>query len=66
MPAGKPAADAARDIPGSTMVVAMARNGTEFGIQVSGTGDDLFCAPAPAVEGLYFRIRTRRRRARHR
>ncbi|MGA3352970.1 MAG: DUF1116 domain-containing protein [Acidimicrobiales bacterium] len=54
MPAGKLAADAARDIPGSAMVVAMARNGTEFGIQVSGTGDEWFCAPAPAVKGLYF------------
>ena len=39
MPACKLALDAARDIPGSTMVVAMARNGTDFGIQVSGTGD---------------------------
>ena len=54
MPAGKVAADAGRDIPGSTMVVAMARNGTEFGIQVSGTGDEWFTAPAPAVKGLYF------------
>ena len=53
MPAGKVATDAARDIPGSTMVVAMARNGTEFGIQVSGTGDDWFTAPAPQVKGLY-------------
>ena len=53
MPAGKAAADAARDIPGSTMVVAMARNGTEFGIQVSGTGDEWFTAPAPTVEGLF-------------
>jgi hypothetical protein len=53
MPAGKAAADAARDIPGSAMVVAMARNGTEFGIQVSGTGDQWFTAPAPMVEGLF-------------
>jgi hypothetical protein len=53
MPAGKAAADAARDIPGSTVVVAMARNGTEFGIQVSGTGDQWFTAPAPTVDGLY-------------
>jgi hypothetical protein len=53
MPAGKLAADAARDIPGSTMVVAMARNGTDFGIQVSGTGDEWFTAPAPQVKGLY-------------
>ncbi len=53
MPAGKAAADAARNIPGSTMVVAMARNGTEFGIQVSGTGDEWFTAPAPVVAGLF-------------
>lgn len=53
MPAGKLATDAGRDIPGSTMVVAMARNGTEFGIQVSGTGDEWFTAPAPEVKGLY-------------
>jgi hypothetical protein len=53
MPAGKVAADAGRDIPGSTMVVAMARNGTDFGIQVSGTGDEWFTAPAPVVDGLF-------------
>jgi hypothetical protein len=53
MPAGKVAADAGRGIPGSAMVVAMARNGTEFGIQVSGTGDEWFTAPAPVVDGLY-------------
>jgi hypothetical protein len=53
MPAGKAAADAARDIPGSTMVVAMARNGTEFGVQTSGTGNQWFTAPAPMVKGLY-------------
>ena len=54
MPAGKAAADAARGIPGSTMVVAMARNGTEFGIQTSGTGDTWFTAPATIPDGLYF------------
>jgi hypothetical protein len=53
MPACKLALDAARDIPGSTMVVAMARNGTDFGIQVSGTGDAWFTAPALTPEGLY-------------
>jgi len=53
MPASKAAADSARDIPGSAMVVAMARNGTELGIQVSGTGDEWFTAPAPMVEGLF-------------
>ena len=53
MPACKLALDAARDIPGSTMVVAMARNGTDFGIQVSGTGDAWFTGPAQVPQGLY-------------
>jgi hypothetical protein len=53
MPAAKAAADAARDIPGSTMVVAMARNGTEFGVQCSGTGDAWFTAPAGTPDGLF-------------
>jgi hypothetical protein len=53
MPAGKAAADAARGLPGSALVVAMARNGTEFGIQVSGTGELWFTAPAPAVRGMF-------------
>jgi Protein of unknown function (DUF1116) len=53
MPACKLALDAARDIPGSTMVVAMARNGTDFGIQVSGTGSRWFTAPALVPDGLF-------------
>jgi hypothetical protein len=53
MPACKLALDAARDIPGSTVVVAMARNGTDFGIQVSGTGDDWFTGPAQVPDGLF-------------
>jgi hypothetical protein len=53
MPACKLALDAARDIPGSTMVVAMARNGTDFGIQVAGTGDAWFTGPANTPEGLF-------------
>ena len=53
MPACKLALDAARDIDGSTMVVAMARNGTDFGIQVSGTGDAWFTGPARLADGLY-------------
>ena len=31
----------------------MARNGTEFGIRVSGLGDEWFTAPAPRIDGLY-------------
>jgi hypothetical protein len=53
MAAGKAGADAARDVPGSSLVVAMARNGTDFGIQVSGTGDRWFTAPAAVPDGLY-------------
>ncbi|MPZ60252.1 MAG: acyl-CoA synthetase FdrA [Propionibacteriales bacterium] len=53
MPTCKLALDAARDIEGSTMVVAMARNGTDFGIQVAGTGNTWFTAPAEIPDGLY-------------
>jgi Protein of unknown function (DUF1116) len=53
MAAGKVSADAARGVPGSSMVVAMARNGTDFGVQVSGTGDRWFTGPAGVPDGLY-------------
>lgn len=53
MPACKLALDAARGIPGSTLVVAMARNGTDFGIQVSGTGSQWFTGPAQVPQGLF-------------
>ena len=54
MAACKAMMDAARGVPNSSMLTAMARNGVEFGIQVSGTGDRWFTAPAPVVDGLYF------------
>jgi hypothetical protein len=53
MASGKAIADPARDIEYSTIVTAMCRNGTEFGIRVSGLGDEWFTAPAPEVNGLY-------------
>jgi hypothetical protein len=53
MPACKLALDAARGIEGSTMVVAMARNGTDFGIQVAGAGDEWFTGPAQLADGLF-------------
>ncbi|HEU5269950.1 MAG TPA: DUF1116 domain-containing protein, partial [Jatrophihabitans sp.] len=53
MPACKLTLDAARGIEGSTVVVAMARNGTDFGIQVAGTGDEWFTGPAQLAEGLF-------------
>jgi hypothetical protein len=54
MAACKATMDAAHGIPGSTLVVAMARNGTEFGIRVSGLGDRWFTGPAEVPRGLYF------------
>jgi hypothetical protein len=54
MGTAKATADSAREIPGSTMVVAMARNGTEFGLQTAGSGDEWFTGPAEVPEGLYF------------
>jgi hypothetical protein len=54
MAACKAMADAAHNIEGSTIVSALARNGTDFGIRISGLGDRWFTAPAPPVEGLYF------------
>jgi hypothetical protein len=53
MASGKAIADAAHGIDHSTVVTAMARNGTDFGIRVSGLGDLWFSAPAPEVEGLF-------------
>lgn len=54
MAACKAMCDAAHNIEGSTVVSAMARNGTDFGIRISGLGDQWFTAPAPPVDGLYF------------
>jgi hypothetical protein len=53
MPTAKLALDAARGIPGSTMLTVMARNGTEFGIQTAGTGDRWFTGPAQTPVGLF-------------
>ncbi|MBI4495921.1 MAG: DUF1116 domain-containing protein [Deltaproteobacteria bacterium] len=53
MASAKVLADAASGIEYSTVVTAMARNGTDFGIQVSGLGDEWFTAPAPRVQGLF-------------
>ena len=54
MAACKATMDAAHGIAESTLVSAMARNGTEFGIRVSGLGDRWFTAPAETPRGLYF------------
>ncbi|HYN23006.1 MAG TPA: DUF1116 domain-containing protein [Thermoanaerobaculia bacterium] len=54
MAACKAMADAAHGIEGSTIVSTMARNGTDFGIRISGLGDRWLTAPAQVPDGLYF------------
>jgi hypothetical protein len=54
MPACKCTLDAAKGVEFSTIVTTMARNGTEFGIRVSGLGDRWFTGPAGIVDGLLF------------
>lgn len=54
MPAAKCILDPAMNIPHSSICVAMARNGTDFGIRVSGLGDRWFTGPAPVPDALYF------------
>jgi hypothetical protein len=55
MAACKAMTDAAHGIEGSTIVTTMARNGTDFGIRVSGLGEqEWFTAPAEIPIGLFF------------
>ncbi|MDO4322597.1 MAG: DUF1116 domain-containing protein [Lachnospiraceae bacterium] len=55
MPTCKSTMDPTFDIPFSTIVSTMCRNGTEFGIRVAGLGrEQWFTAPAEYIRGLYF------------
>lgn len=54
MAACKATMDAAQGIEGSTVVTCMARNGTDFGLRVSGLGNAWFVAPAEVPVGLFF------------
>jgi hypothetical protein len=54
MPAGKSMLEPAEGVPGSSIVTVMARNGTDFGLRVSGMPERWFIAPAGQVQGLYF------------
>jgi hypothetical protein len=51
---GKAMTDPANGIEGSSIVTAMCRNGTDFGIRVSGTGERWYTAPVEMPIGLYF------------
>jgi len=50
----KASLDPARNIEGSTLVTVMSRNGTDWGIQVSGLGDEWFIAESPIPDVLLF------------
>src|SRR6266508_1073107 len=55
MAACKSMTDAAHGVEGSTIVTTMARNGTDFGIRVSGLGEkQWFTAPAEIPVGLFY------------
>jgi hypothetical protein len=54
MPASKATLDPARGVEGASVVVAMTRNGTDFGVQLSGTGDEWFTGPADVPDALFF------------
>lgn len=54
MPAGKATLDAARNIPNSSVAVVMARNGTDFGVQLAGTKNKWFVGKAPLPDALFF------------
>ncbi|MGI0042750.1 MAG: DUF1116 domain-containing protein [Nitrososphaeraceae archaeon] len=54
MAACKAITKAAHGIHFSTIVTVMARNGTTFGIKVSGLGDEWFTGEANMIKGLYF------------
>jgi hypothetical protein len=53
MAAARAACEAAAGVPRSTLVVTMARNGTEFGVRVSGEPGRWFTAPAAVPVGLF-------------
>ncbi|MGG4090896.1 DUF1116 domain-containing protein [Paenibacillus lautus] len=54
MATSKAVLDAARMIEHGTVVTAMSRNGQNFGIRISGMGDEWFTAPVNTPQGLFF------------
>ncbi len=54
MPASKATLDAARGVRCSSIAVVMSRNGTDFGVQLAGTGNAWFTGPADVPDALYF------------
>jgi hypothetical protein len=54
MAMGKSMLDPILGLESSTLVAAMSRNGTEFGIRIAGLGKRWFTAPVEMPQGLYF------------
>ena len=54
MAMGKAIMDPVGGIDGSSIVAAMSRNGTDFGVRLAGTGERWFTAPVEMPRGLYF------------
>ncbi len=54
MAASKATLDAARNVANSSIVVTMARNGTDFGVQLAGTGNEWFTGPSEVPDALFF------------
>ncbi|MFP4686646.1 MAG: DUF1116 domain-containing protein [bacterium] len=54
MPACKSMVQPAEGIEGCSIVTALARSGTEFGIRVAGLPGEWFAVPSPVVDGLFF------------
>ena len=54
MAMGKSLTDPLRGIEACSLVTAMCRNGTDFGVRLSATQDAWFTAPVEMPQGLYF------------
>ncbi|MFS0783161.1 DUF1116 domain-containing protein [Bacillus sp. 1P06AnD] len=54
MAAGKAIVDGARQIEEGCVVTTLTRNGQNFGIRISGLGDQWFTAPVNTPNGLFF------------
>jgi hypothetical protein len=54
MAAAKAITDAGHGVPGSTIVTRMSRNGTDFGIRVSGLGERWFTGPSQMPKGVLY------------
>jgi hypothetical protein len=54
MAMGKCMLDPARGVSGSSVVTAMCRNGTDFGVRIAAFAERWFTAPVEMPQGLYF------------